>query len=167
MSAPRRPEDDRRASWGTDRDPAVYARRRARAARRRAGLDRQDYDPTPPDDDDWVVPDRSQVVRVPRGPESLGDLLDDVVASRRWGERLRGATVFDRWDEVVGPELAQHCEPVRLAGGVLTVAASSPQWATQLRYLTGQLQLNVNAAMGEPVVSSVNVVVGRPEDRRR
>lgn len=167
MSTPRRPEDDRRTSWGTDRDPAVYARRRSRGARRRAGMDRQDYDPAPPEDDDWVVPDRSQLVRVPRGPESLADLLDDVVSSRRWGDRLRGATVFDRWDEVVGPELAQHCEPVRLAGGVLTVAASSPQWATQLRYLTGQLQLNVNAAMGEPVVTSVNVVVGRPDDRRR
>ena len=167
MSTPRRPEDDRRVTWGTDRDPAVYARRRARAARRRAGQDRQEFDPAPPGDDDWTVADRSQVVRVPHGPESLGELLDGVVRDRRWGEKLRGATVFDRWEEVVGAELAQHCQPVRISGGVLTVAASSPQWATQLRYLTGQLQLNVNAAMGEPVVGSVNVVVGRPDARGR
>lgn len=166
MSQPRRPEDDRRASWGTDRDPAVYARRRARAARRRADADRRTFDPAPPADDDWAVPDRSQMVRVPRGPESLADLLDSVVRDRRWGDRLRGASVFDRWDQVVGAELAQHCQPVRLSGGVLTVAASSPQWATQLRYLTGQLALNVNSAMGEPVVRSVNVVVGRPGDDR-
>lgn len=163
MSTPRRPEDDRRIAWGTDRDPGVYARRRARAAQRRASVDRRSYDPAPPDDDDWVVEDRSQLVRVPRGPESLADLLDDVVRNRRWGERLRGASVFDRWDEVVGAELAQHCRPVRLTGGVLTVAASSPQWATQLRYLTGQLALNVNSAMGEPMVTSVNIVVG-PRD---
>lgn len=164
--APRRPEDDRRAVFGTDRDPAVYARRRARAARRRTADDHRAFDPAPPGDDDWVVPDRSQVVRVPRGPESLADILDDVVRDRRWGERLRGASVFDRWGEVVGDELAQHCQPVRLTGGVLTVAASSPQWATQLRYLAGRLQLNVNAALGEPVVESVHVVVGRPDDAR-
>lgn len=161
MSTPRGPEDDRRRSWGTDRDPAVYARRRARGVRRRAAADRTSYDPAPPDDEDWVVPDRSQVVRVPHGPEALADVLDGVIRDRRWGERLRGASVFDRWEEVVGVELAQHCRPVRLTGGVLTVAASSPQWATQLRYLTGQLQLNVNHAMGEPLVTSVHVVVGR------
>ena len=165
MSDRRRAEDDRRVSWTTDRDPSAYARRRARAAQKRARLDRRDYDPAPPTDDDWVVPDRSQVVRVPRGPEPLGNLLDDVIRNRRWGERLRGASVFDRWAEVVGEELAQHCQPVRLAGGVLTVAASSPTWATQLRYLTGQLALNVNSALGEPVVTSVNVVVGRPDGR--
>mgnify|MGYP005808366351 CR=1 FL=1 len=165
MSTPR-PEDDRKKTWGTDRDPAVYARRRARQARRRADLERRTYDPTPPDDDDYVVPDRSQVVRTPHAPESLGDLLDGVIRDRRWGEKLRGATVFDRWEEVVGPDLAQHCQPVRIAGGVLTVAASSPQWATQLRYLTGQLALNVNQAMGEPVVTSVNVVVGRGDRGR-
>lgn len=158
------PDRDRRASFGTDRDPATYARRRARAARRRASLDRQTFDPSPPDDDDWVVPDRSQVRRVPRAPESVGDVLDDLISSRRWGDRLRGASVFDRWSEVVGEDLAQHCRPVRLKGGVLTVAASSPTWATQLRYLTGQLALNVNAALGEPQVTSVNVVVGRPDD---
>jgi predicted nucleic acid-binding Zn ribbon protein len=166
VSSKRRPEDDRRVAWGTDRDPGVYARRRARAARRRAQEDRRDFDPAPPADDDWVVPDRSQLVRVPRGPESLGELLDRVVRDRSWGQRLRGAGVFDRWDEVVGADLAQHCRPVRLAGGVLTVAASSPQWATQLRYLTGQLALNVNAAMGEPVVTSVHVVVGRGDADR-
>lgn len=166
MSAPRRPEDDRRVTWGTDRNPAVYARRRARQARRRADLDRRTYDPAPPTDDDFVVPDRSQVVRTPHAPESLASLLDDVVRDRRWGEKLRGATVFDRWEEVVGPDLAQHCRPVRISGGVLTVAASSPQWATQLRYLTGQLALNVNQAMGEPVVTSVNVVVSRGDGPR-
>lgn len=158
-----RPEDDRRKAFGTDRDPSVYARRRARAARRRAVEEQRTFDPAPPGEDDWVVTDRTQVVKVPHGPESLADLLDGVIRDRRWGERLRGASVFDRWAEVVGEELAQHCRPVRLTGGVLTVAASSPQWATQLRYLAGRLQLNVNAAMGEPVVDRVHVVVGRPD----
>ncbi len=100
----------------------------------------------------------------PAAPVRLGDTLDGVLARLGTPSRAGVEVVFERWDEVVGAELAQHCRPVRLAGGVLTVAASSPQWATQLRYLTHQLQLNVNAAMGEPVVTSVNVVVGRPGD---
>jgi len=155
------PREDRRTSWGADRDPAAYARRRARQARRRVALDRQVYDPTPPTDDDWVGTDRSQVTRLPTGPEEISAVLQEVIRQKGWDDRLRGAMLFQRWDQVVGAELAQHCQPVRLAGGVLTVAASSPQWATQLRYMTAQLQLNVNQALGEPLVDSVHITVGR------
>lgn len=158
-----RPEDDRRTAWGRDRNPTVYARRRAQGIRRRDAMDRRAYDPRPPTEDDWVLHDRSQVVRVTRTPELLGDVLDGLVRDRRWGERLRGSQVFDRWEQVVGSSLARHCRPVRLAGGVLTVAASSPRWATQLRYLTGQLARNVNVELGEPVVETVNVVVRRDD----
>lgn len=155
------PRDDRRTSWNTDRDPTAYARRRARNSRRRVALDGKVYDPAPPTDADWVGTDRSQVTRLPTGPEEIGEVIQEVIRRRGWDDRLRGAMLFQRWDQVVGAELAQHCQPVRLAGGVLTVAASSPQWATQLRYMTGQLQLNVNQALGEPLVTSVNVTVGR------
>lgn len=150
--------DLQRAS-GTDRDPAVYARRRSRQARRRARLDHDAFDPTPPTDDDWVVEDRSELRRLPTGPRPLGDLLGEIVDDQAWGDRLRGVALFDHWDEVVGPELAAHCHPVRLTGGVLTVAASSSTWATQLRYLGGRLALNVNQRLGEPLVEQVNVVV--------
>ena len=79
-----RPEDDRRVAFGTDRNPAEYARRRARAARRRAALDRRSYDPRPPGEDDWAVPDRSQMARVPRGPEHIGHVLDEPIDPGRF-----------------------------------------------------------------------------------
>ena len=145
----------------SDLDRATFDRERARAAKRRAALDRAEYRPGPPTDDDYVIADRSQVRRVTGTPEPLADVLDSVLDRRHWKERMRSATVFADWEEVVGADVARNCRPVRLAGGVLVVAATSPSWATQLRYLAPKLRLAVNQALGEPMVERVEVTVRR------
>lgn len=158
----RRPDlDDARRAIRRDLDASVYARRRRRQEQQRDELERDRFDPTPPDDDDWVVPDRDGLRRVPGAPEVLGDLLGALSEERGWSARLRSSALFARWEEVVGPDVARNCEPVRLVGGVLVVAATSPSWATQLRYLAGDLQLAVNRALGEPLVERVEVQVRR------
>ena len=158
----RRPDlDDARKAIRRDLDASVYARRRRRQDARRDALERDQFDPSPPTDDDWTVPDRDGLRRLPAAPEPLGDLLGDLMESRGWSARLRASTLFARWEEVVGADVARNCEPVRLVGGVLVVTATSPSWATQLRYLAGDLQLAVNRALGEPVVERVEVRVSR------
>jgi predicted nucleic acid-binding Zn ribbon protein len=145
----------------SDLDQATLARHRARDRRRRAARDRAAFDPAPPGDDDATIGDRSQVVRLHGQPEPLGDVLADVLGRRQWAERMQSVRVFARWEQVVGADVARNCDPVRLVGGVLVVAAASPSWATQLRYLAPQLALSVNRAIGEPVVDRVEVTVRR------
>jgi predicted nucleic acid-binding Zn ribbon protein len=43
------------------------------------------------------------------------------------------ASVFHRWEEIAGTELAEHVRPIRLAGETLVVAADHPAWATRAR----------------------------------
>ena len=40
--------------------------------------------------------------------------------------------VFGRWAEIVGAEVAAHCEPESFADGRLKVRTDSTAWATQL-----------------------------------
>jgi predicted nucleic acid-binding Zn ribbon protein len=151
---------DRRAG-AQDRDAAVYARRRARQARERERQDRQAYDPSPPGDDDWTMAaDEGDGVRRLRPPTPVGDTLGALLRRRGWDERLRAATAWQRWPDIVGPELAARCEPVRLAGGTLVVRAEHQVWATQLRYLTAQLLANAEQVLGVGTVREVRVVVG-------
>lgn len=158
---PRRrdPVTETKQARTSDLDRATFDRERARAARRRAKLDRENYQPGPPGEDDFVVADRSQVKRVTGTPQPLGEVLDAVMATRHWNERMRSAHVFSNWEDVVGTDVARNCRPVRLVGGVLVVAAASPSWATQLRYLAPRLRLAVNTALGEPMVERVEVTV--------
>lgn len=150
----------RRAAAG-DRDAAIYARKRWRRAQERAKQERQQFDPSPPSDDDWIVAEEgTDGVRKLSRPLAVGEALEQVVRRRGWDERLRGAAAWTRWEEIVGSNMARRCEPVRLAGGVLVVRAESPVWATQLRYLIPQLRANATEVLGTGAVRRVHIVVG-------
>jgi hypothetical protein len=152
--------DARRASW-QDREISLYARKRAKQARDRALQERKAFDPAPPSDDEWTVEEEdTDGVRRISPPTPVGETLGAFVRRRGWDERLRGATAWSRWEDIVGPDLASRCEPVRVAGGTLLVRAENQVWATQLRYLTTQLLDNANRVLGEGTVKDVRIVVG-------
>lgn len=144
-----------------ERESRLDARERARQARRRAALERASFDPAPPTDDDWTIAeqDTDGLRRVPE-PTPIGTAIAGVVARRGWQERVQASTVWSRWEEVVGPQLRPHCQPVRIAGRTLVIRADSQVWATQLRYLGPQLLSNLTAVLGDETVDDVRVTVG-------
>lgn len=93
-----------------------------------------------------------------RDPQALGRLASRLATERGWSGRLAGATVFSRWSELVGAEVAEHAQPLGLRDGELTVQASSTAWAAQLRTLQGQLLRRIAAGLGPDVVRRMRVV---------
>lgn len=94
-------------------------------------------------------------------PRLLSELLRATARDRHgWGRRLDGARVHGAWEDIAGPQLARSTEPVRLVGGVLVVRATSAAWATQLRYLAGELLQRANTVLGPGTVERVRVVTG-------
>ncbi|MET8796286.1 DciA family protein, partial [Nocardia sp. NPDC004568] len=57
----------------------------------------------------------------------------------------------------VGEDIADHAKPVSLENGVLSIAAESTAWATQLRLLQAQLLAKISAAVGPGVVRSLRI----------
>lgn len=93
-------------------------------------------------------------------PRPLQDSLD-VFAARVGVPRSVLRTVFGRWEDVVGAELAAHTRPVRLADDVLVVAVDDPAWAAQVRWLGDDLLARLAEAVGEPVAQRLEVRVAR------
>jgi len=93
----------------------------------------------------------------PRDPQLFGDMLQRLMKARGWERPKAEATVFGAWEKVVGPEIAQHCRPVKLDAGVLTVEAESTAWATQLRMLNAKLLRNIAGEVGHNVVTKMNI----------
>jgi predicted nucleic acid-binding Zn ribbon protein len=93
----------------------------------------------------------------PRDPQLLGTVLARLVKARGWQRPAAEATVFGAWERVVGPDVAKHSRPVRLADGELTVEAESTAWATQLRLLAGSLLQRIAAEVGHNVVRKLNI----------
>ncbi len=118
------------------------ARRRehegARAARRRAQTRTANQKPRP---------------HVVEGdPVGVGAAIEELLADRGWSTEASVAAVTANWVETVGAELAEHCRPLGLAAGVLTVEAESTAWATQIRLLQRPLLARITAVAGTDVV---------------
>ena len=92
-----------------------------------------------------------------RDPQRLGRLTSRLSGDRGWAPRLANGSVFGRWAELVGEEVAEHATPVSLRDGVLTVAADSTAWATQLRLLQRQLIGKLAAGLGDGVVKTMRI----------
>ena len=90
-----------------------------------------------------------------RDPQPLGATLRTWVASAGAGADLTKASLFGRWPQIVGTDIADHCEPVSLVDGELLVQAESTAWATQIRMLSGQLVRRINDEVGERSVKRI------------
>jgi predicted nucleic acid-binding Zn ribbon protein len=93
-----------------------------------------------------------------RDPQPFGRVVSRVAMDRGWSSRLTDATVLGRWNTLVGPDIADHCTPVSLRDGELTLQAESTAWATQLRTLQRQLLQRLAGAVGPDVVRRIRVV---------
>jgi predicted nucleic acid-binding Zn ribbon protein len=90
-------------------------------------------------------------------PQPLGTAIDGLLDSRGWREAASVASVFGRWAEIVGPDLAAHTTPGSLEDGELTVTADSTAWATQVRLLAANLVRRLNDDLGDGAVRRVRV----------
>ena len=140
-----------RGTQGPDLVRAALAQARARAAEK--GLS-----PGAPRKRPAVRRDlRSGAGRDARDPVPFGDAVRRLVEERGWQETTTNASVLQRWDALVGPELAEHCRPVSLVEGELVLVAESSAWATQVRLLAGQLLKTLREQVGPGVVEKVVV----------
>ena len=92
-----------------------------------------------------------------RDPQPLGRLVRDVAKKRGWSAQVAEGTVLGRWAAIVGRQIADHAAPVGLSDGVLSVAAESTAWATQLRMMQPQLLAKIAAVVGNGVVRSLKI----------
>lgn len=92
-----------------------------------------------------------------RDPQPLGSLARDLAKKRGWSAQVAEGTVLGNWATVVGHQIADHAVPTALNEGVLSVAAESTAWATQLRMIQSQLLAKIAAAVGNGVVTSLKI----------
>jgi predicted nucleic acid-binding Zn ribbon protein len=93
---------------------------------------------------------------------AIGGLLDE----NGWRQRAAMGSVFGRWTDIVGAEVAAHTSPDSYADGELTVVADSTAWATQVRLLAPMLVKRLNTEVGDGSVRRVKVRGPQPPKRR-
>jgi predicted nucleic acid-binding Zn ribbon protein len=106
----------------------------------------KDSDPPP------IVPFRRRRPRRDAGPDPgprpLSDALDVLVGHFGQGDAGAFGAVFARWEEIAGPAIAGHVQPLRISGDALVVRADHPAWATQVKALAPTLLAQVSEVTG-------------------
>ena len=98
-------------------------------------------------------------------PQPLATALDGLLGDQGWRMAAAVGSVFGRWDQLVGPDVAAHTKPERFNDGELVVIADSAAWATQVRLLTSAVLRRLNEELGHGTVT--RVVVRGPAPPRR
>jgi predicted nucleic acid-binding Zn ribbon protein len=106
--------------------------------------------------------DHAAPVRGPRrarrdDPQPLRTAIDALIGDQGWRMAAAVGSVFGRWDQIVGADLAAHTRPDGLTEGELVVVADSTAWATQVRLLTATLIRRLNTELGDGTVTRVKV----------
>ena len=99
-------------------------------------------------------------------PQPLAAAIGGLLDGRGWQQQAAMGSVFGRWAEIVGPDLAAHTRPDTFADGELAVTADSTAWATQVRLLAPELIRRLNAELGDGTVRRVKLRGPAPPRRR-
>jgi predicted nucleic acid-binding Zn ribbon protein len=99
-------------------------------------------------------------------PQPLQAAIDGLLDDRGWRTAASVASVFGRWEQIVGAALAAHTRPGGFTDGELLVIADSTAWATQVRLLRAQLVGRLNAELGDGTVTGVKVRGPAPPRQR-
>jgi predicted nucleic acid-binding Zn ribbon protein len=87
----------------------------------------------------------------------LKDLLGPVGKKLRLEDPVAAGTIWRRWPQIVGEDIARNAEPTSLKEGVLRIRTSTPTWATEMSYLTTDIKDRVNEAIGKKLVREVKI----------
>ncbi|MCL2467930.1 MAG: DciA family protein [Micrococcales bacterium] len=93
-----------------------------------------------------------------RDPQLVGTATKALVADMGWDAQILAGTLAARWAQVVGQQVAEHCEFVSLEAGLMTVRASSTAWKNELSLMTSALVARCDEELGQGTVVQVQVL---------
>ncbi|MBT5850987.1 MAG: DUF721 domain-containing protein [Acidimicrobiaceae bacterium] len=68
-------------------------------------------------------------------------------------------SVFSRWEEIVGPDLAAHTQPAAIHGDQLVVSVDDPTWASEFQWLEAEVLKRVCEVSGSDRITTLLVRV--------
>ena len=71
--------------------------------------------------------------------------------------------IWEVWDDVVGPGIAQNARPSWIRDGRLRVRVSGPIWLQELEYAAETIRDRLNEALGRRAVTRIDFRLGDPK----
>lgn len=99
-------------------------------------------------------------------PTAVGDLIGRVLGELGLEGVARSHEIGEKWEEVVGAQVAAHCRPLGLRGEVLEIEVDSPVWSQQLQMRKPELLAALGRNFGRHAPRELRFQVGYARGRR-
>ena len=90
-------------------------------------------------------------------PESLAKLIDEVIESKGWQNKLDETKVPQIWDEIVGEKLSKVIKVINVENGIIYVKPDSSTWNTEIRLRAEQIIEKVNSKIGKEIINEIKL----------
>ena len=93
-------------------------------------------------------------------PESIANILKGAEANVKYGDSMRRYRLWQHWDSIVGPEIAEAAQPARWRGGILIVQVAHSAWLQELSFLKPQLVERISARLPDVKMKDIRFEIG-------
>ena len=90
----------------------------------------------------------------------VGQVIRDILQTQRNHGDAKMIRVWEVWPSAVGERIAQHARPAVFKGSLLIVNVADSAWLQQLWFLKGEIVEQVNAGLGEDLVTTIKFKIG-------
>ena len=112
-----------------------------------------------PRDDDAQAPRESRSGKS-RAPKTVADAMGGVLAAIDLDLAAPSGAIGDNWTAIVGPEIAEHCQPVGVKAGVLHADVDSSVWCQQLQLRSPEILAALKEFLGSAAPTDLRLRVG-------
>ncbi len=90
-----------------------------------------------------------------KDPVPIKVILEDFLKEKKWNKKIKGYHIINCWAEVMGEEIAQHSQPIKIHDQTLFLRVKSNVWANELNLRKGELIQKFNLKAGEEMISDI------------
>lgn len=95
----------------------------------------------------------------------LGDVLSTV--NNRRLKKLNQYELWDRWEELVGPTVAEHAQPQSWRRNTLVVTVTNHAWIQELLFLSEELMDNIRRGVPNTRIDGLRFEIGKIEKQAK
>ncbi len=97
-------------------------------------------------------------------PQNIAQILDSLKANTKLGAHLDHAQIWERWNDLAGPELGPRSHPMKVRKSILTVAVLSPAWMHKFSYDKLEIIAKINRLLSTESIEDIYLTLPTAED---
>lgn len=97
-------------------------------------------------------------------PESVGDILANLVKTTQLGRQIEEAHIWTWWPEIAGVALSEHGRPRAVHEGTLSIEVDSAVWMNKFAYHKWDILKRINRKAGHELVSDIFLLLTPDEE---